>query len=217
MKKKLLWFPLALAMMAICGCTLKHAPANPPAAHAAAPMVGTPVSVMTLKPSNIDEVVQVTGTLQPEDEVTVGTRAEGRMAWLIGKAGTPVHRGQIVARMESQDAEVALRSAQAAYHAALAHLDQARAAHAQQQTATSSGKADAQAALNAAKARRQQSEVTADATEATMTAQLNSARDTLKSAQAKYDEVVHGSRTQEKAIAGERGARGAGDVCGRQA
>ena len=121
---------------------------------------------MTLAPSNMEEAVQVTGTLQPEDEATVGTRAEGRVAWLIGKEGTPVRRGQIVARLEAMDAETALRSAQAAYHAAVAHLEQTQAAVTQQRTATSSGIQDARAALNAAKARRQQAEATAQATEA---------------------------------------------------
>jgi len=204
MNKYYLWvlsLLLALATMTICGCALKQAPATGATTTKTAVQSGTPVSVMTLSPSNMDEVVQVTGTLLPEDEVSVGTRAEGRIAWIIGKEGTPVHQGQVVARLEVQDAEAMLRSAQAAYHAAVAHRDQAMAAAAQQRTATSSGNQDAQAGLNAANARLQQANTTKEATEATMNAQLNSAREMLKSAQAKYDEVVHGSRAQEKAMA----------------
>ncbi len=155
----LILFLLAAGVMIISGCKLKPAAHNDGAAAAAnTPVIpATPVSVMTLTPTDMSEEIEVTGTLQPADEVTVGTRAEGRVAWLIGKEGTPVHRGDVVARLEDQDTRTLLRSAHAAFNAAVAHVEQAKAAAAQQITATDSGIENAQAAVAAAEARLQQS------------------------------------------------------------
>ena len=193
---------LVLTAIVLSGCApgAKHA-ARKNAAAAAAPVQGTPVSVMTLQPSDLNEVVEVTGTLEPADEVTVGTRAEGRIAWIIGKEGTSVYHGEAVARLEDRDAQTQLRSTRAAYQAAKAHLEQATAASAQQVSDTDSGIQNAHAALDGAIARLKQSETTAGATKATAEAQVKSARATLEAAKARLSELQNGSRAQEKAIA----------------
>ena len=120
-----------------------------------------PVRVMPVDPRDIDERVAVTGTLQPANEVTVGTRFAGRVGWLVGKEGTKVRRGDLVARLEDDDARTQVRAAQAALTAASARVEQARAAVAQQSTATDSGISSAEAALAAAQARLEQAQAAA--------------------------------------------------------
>jgi len=138
--------------------------------------VAVPVSVLTISPANLEERVEVTGTLHPSDEVTVAARFAGRIAWLIGKAGTQVRKGEVVARLDDVDQRIQVRSAEAALQAAGARLEQAEAAATQQVTATDSGIATARATVAAAKAQLQQAQTSAAALEATTQAQINAAQ-----------------------------------------
>ncbi|MHB9132359.1 MAG: efflux RND transporter periplasmic adaptor subunit [Armatimonadota bacterium] len=160
-----------------------------------------PVTVTAIRPVDLREEVEVTGTLQPADEVIVSTRGEGRISWIIGKEGTPVRRGQVVARMEDQDARTMVRSAQAALQGAKARLEQAKAAVLQQMTSTDTGIANADAAVQAAKARLLQAKTSADFTDATTNAQVKTAQAALDSARSRLALVKNGARKQERAVA----------------
>ena len=162
---------------------------------------GVPVSVITIKPVDLDEKVDVTGSLQPTSEVTVGCRYAGRIGAILVKEGTPVKRGMVVARMEQQDNEAQLASAKAAVRAAQAHLEQAKAAVLQQKTATDSGIQTARAGVDAAKAKLNQARVTADSTEASMQAGVKAAQAALDVANSRLTELKNGSRSQERAVA----------------
>lgn len=207
MKKALVLILLlaTLTVLVLAGCSVKRsntAKGDAPADKTSDPATpATPVSVMTLKPTDLNEQIDVTGTLQPANEVSVGTRTEGRVAWVIGKAGTPVHRGEMVLRLEDSDARTQMRAARAAYNAVVARVEQARAAVSQQETSTDSGIKNAQAALEGAVARLQQSKTTADATETTTNVQIKAAQAALDTAKAHLTLLRNGSRTQEKAIA----------------
>jgi len=159
------------------------------------------VSVLTVAPTNLDERVEVTGSLQAVTEVSVGARIAGRIVWVIGDEGTPVHRGQVVVRLDDTDAQTQLRVATAAVSAAQARYEQAVAAATQQNTATDSNILTAKAALAAAQARLKQSQTSADATEATTNAQIKSAEANLDAAQSRLTALKNGARTQERAIA----------------
>ena len=143
----------------------------------------------------------MTGTLRPADEVSVGTQAPGRIAWVVGKEGTPVRRGQVLVRLDDQDAQVRVRGARAALDAAVARLAQAKAAVVQQVTATDSGIRNATAALEAAKASLHQETASAEATEATLRSQVKAAEATLDGANSQLDLLRNGSRSQERAMA----------------
>ncbi len=159
------------------------------------------VATQVVRPTDVVERVEVTGTLQPADETTVGSRTPGRIVWLIGKEGTPVKAGQVVARLDDTDARTQVRSATAAVQAAEARLEQAKAAVTQQVTSTDTGIQTADAALQAANARLKQALVTADATEASAKAQIKAAEAGLDSAKSRLVMLRNGSRTQERAIA----------------
>lgn len=167
----------ALGMVGILQAQKSKGNGKGPDVEAGADQKAISVSVLTVTPRDIDERVAVTGTLQPANEVTVGARYAGRIAWLIGKEGTKVRRGDMVARLEDADARTQVRSAQAALQAASARVAQARSALAQQFTATDSGIGSAEAALAAAQARLEQAKAAA-------TQQTTSTASSVKTAQA---------------------------------
>ncbi len=145
---------VVLAALAVAPVLIKKMPTGRKAPSATAiEQKVTPVSVSAVTPRDLEEVVEVTGTLQPLDQVNVGNRFAGRVAWIVGEEGTAVKRGDVVARMEDQDARTQVRAAQAALRAAEARAAQAHAALSQQQAATDAGIGSAQAAVDAAQAR----------------------------------------------------------------
>lgn len=196
----LIWLPT--------GCQRKTDAHTPQPAVPTDAQPATPISVATIQPADIEERIEVTGSLQPADQVVVGSRLAGRIAWIIGDEGTPVRVGQVVARMEDQDMRTQVRAARAMVQAAEARQEQAEAAAAQQATATNSGIDTAQAALDAAKARLKQADTTARAQEATSQAQVASAnaqlqqtQQALNAAKSRQELLKNGSRPQERAVA----------------
>ena len=63
--------------------------------------------------ANIESVVLATGTLQPFNEVDVGTRATGQLTSLKAKLGEHVQAGDLLAEIDPKLAESALKEAQA--------------------------------------------------------------------------------------------------------
>lgn len=170
----------------------------------------TSVTVANVHARDIDETIDVTGTLVATSEVTVGSRLAGRVISIIGngKTGTRVKKGQVVARLDDTDAQIQLRSARAqersayaAINSANARWEQAKAAAKQQIVLTSSGIQNAKAALAAAKARAKQAETTAKALKATTNAQIAQARQAWNATNSRLTALKNGSRAQEKRIA----------------
>ncbi len=63
--------------------------------------------------ADIENVVLATGTLQPFNEVDVGTRATGQLTSLKVRLGAHVHAGDLLAEIDPKLAESALKEAQA--------------------------------------------------------------------------------------------------------
>ena len=63
--------------------------------------------------ANIESAVLATGTLQPFNEVDVGTRATGQLTSLKVRLGEHVHAGDLLAEIDPKLAESALKEAQA--------------------------------------------------------------------------------------------------------
>lgn len=73
--------------------------------------------------------VRTTGTIEA-DHVRLGFRTTGRIQGVTVQEGQKVNRGDLVARLESQDQDVQVRSARATLESARALVAQAEAAHA---------------------------------------------------------------------------------------
>lgn len=190
---------LVVVLWCLAGC--KQAP-KPPAVETTTPeKATTTVTAQAVVPRTLEDRVEVTGTLQPHDEVEVGTRTAGRIAWIIGEEGTKVTPKLLVARLEDTDARAQVRATTAALAGAQARLEQAKAAAAQQVTATDSGITNAQAGVDAAEARLQQAKAAAEAQDAGAKAQVKSAQAALDAANSRLALLKNGSRTQERTIA----------------
>ncbi|MBL8660421.1 MAG: efflux RND transporter periplasmic adaptor subunit [Rhodospirillales bacterium] len=119
---------MALATLSACGDG-KEPPAGPV----------RPVRVLTVEEQSGGELVSITGQVQAEEEVSLGFRVGGRMIERSVNVGDTVEAGQVIARLEREPAENALRSARAAVAAARGQLDKTSADFGRQQSLLQSG------------------------------------------------------------------------------
>ena len=101
------------ASLLLAGC------GEEPQAQAPAPR---PVRVVTVEKGVGGQVSSFTGDVQAQDEAALAFRVSGRMIERSANVGDQVKAGQVVARLDPQNALNALRSAQAALAAAESQL-----------------------------------------------------------------------------------------------
>ncbi len=106
---------MMLALLAACG----------PAAEPAAPEI-RPVRVVTIEERPGGDTVSLTGTVQAEATVDLAFRIDGRMTERLVNVGDTVAPGQLVARLDSENEENALRAARADLAAAMGQLTEAQ-------------------------------------------------------------------------------------------
>jgi membrane fusion protein, multidrug efflux system len=160
-----------LILLAACG----------EAEEAAAPEV-RPVRVVTIEERAGGDMVSFTGTVQAEMEVNLAFRIDGRMTERLVNVGDQVKPGQLVARLDPENEEDALRAARSDVAAATGQLVEAQNNYERQQSLledgwttrvrydearqtleTAQSRADAaQAQLNMAKSRLRYTELFAD-------------------------------------------------------
>jgi RND family efflux transporter MFP subunit len=104
-----------LALLAACG----------PAAEPAAPEI-RPVRVVTIEERPGGDTVSLTGTVQAEATVNLAFRIDGRMSERLANVGDTVAPGQLVARLDPENEESALRAARADLAAAMGQLTEAQ-------------------------------------------------------------------------------------------
>ncbi|MBR0682673.1 efflux RND transporter periplasmic adaptor subunit [Roseomonas eburnea] len=138
----------ALLVATVAGC---DDPA-PPAPRA------RPVRVVTVEGRAAGETISLTGQIRARDQGSVAFRLDGRMLERPVNVGDTLRPGDVVARLDRQNQENALRSARAALSAAEAVLTQARLTFRRQQELLRDGWTprarfdDAQQALQSAQA-----------------------------------------------------------------
>jgi RND family efflux transporter MFP subunit len=138
---------MAIALLAGCG---RHAPP--------APLV-RPVQTVVVHYGSSGEPVSLSGQIQAQNQANLAFRIGGRLIERRVSIGDTVTPGEIVARIESQDPENSLRSAQADLAAGQATLVQARNNEARYRALVASGVVsraqydDAQQQLAAAQSR----------------------------------------------------------------
>ena len=113
----------ALIVATITGCDKKEAH-DPPA---------RPVRTVTVERGADGETVSLTGQVRAKDQVNLAFRLDGRMIDRPVNVGDVLKAGQVVARLDPQNQQNALRSAQANLTSAEALLTQARLAYGRQQ------------------------------------------------------------------------------------
>jgi RND family efflux transporter MFP subunit len=153
-----------LTALVLCACKAEA----PPAPQA------RPVRAVTVRLTNAGQPVALTGQIQARNYVNLAFRLDGQLTERTVSVGDAVRPEMVVARLESQDARNALRSAQAEVAAAQAALLEARNAEARQRTLLAQG-ITARAQYDAAE---QQLEAARSRLESAQ-ARLQGARDTL--------------------------------------
>jgi RND family efflux transporter MFP subunit len=92
-----------------------------------------PVRTVTVERKAVGEPVRLSGNIRPQDEVSLAFRIDGRVASRPVSIGDRVEAGQIVATLDSQNEQNALRSAEADLSAAQAMLAQTQGVEGRQQ------------------------------------------------------------------------------------
>jgi RND family efflux transporter MFP subunit len=80
------------------------------------------VKVVRIERTPLDRSVTVTGTLAAEEQVMLSLKVTGRLEEMLVDLGSPVRRGQVIARLTPTDFELRLRQAEAALQQARARL-----------------------------------------------------------------------------------------------
>lgn len=108
---------IVLAPLALSACSKKEeAAAAPP----------RPVRTVTVEKSEAGTPIAMTGRIEAKDEVNLAFRISGRLIESNLRQGDRVEAGQVVARLDPQNEQNALRAAEAASAAAQAALTQAQ-------------------------------------------------------------------------------------------
>src|SRR5215469_3781219 len=107
---------VALCWLAISGCAREPPPA---------PVI-RPVLTSVVRFGDTGEPVSLSGQIQAQNETNLAFRIGGRLLERRVSVGDAVSPGQLIGRIEAQDAKNALNSAQADLAAAQATLVQAR-------------------------------------------------------------------------------------------
>lgn len=100
--------PLALLLLAGCGNTEAKLPTR--AEEAAKPIV---VTVAAAQERSLPTTLDVTGTLMADAQTDIASEIEQRVVEILVERGQFVSAGQVVARMDDQDARNQLREAEA--------------------------------------------------------------------------------------------------------
>jgi RND family efflux transporter MFP subunit len=120
-KPQILWVALIAATVAAC-----DKPA-PPAAQV------RPVRTIVVERGSAGEIVSMTGQVRAKDQINLAFRLDGRMIERPINVGDVLTAGQVVARLDPQNQQNALRSAQDNLASAEALLTQARLTFRRQQ------------------------------------------------------------------------------------
>ena len=113
--KKLLKFLIVLAVLAAIAFGVKTFFFDSKAETVAGPLVSTKVSLET-----IATTISATGTLEPVDQVEVGTQVSGDISKIYVDFNSKVEKGQVIAELDKSKLKATLTQAEIAYKSAQA-------------------------------------------------------------------------------------------------
>jgi len=118
MRLRTLWGVAAAVVLASCGSDKPKGGT----AVAAAPSKGIPVEAYTVSTRGAQRVLEVTGTLQPYDKVTVSSEVDGVVQSVLADLGDNVTQGQKLVQVNPQEYRINVEQAAARLQQALAQL-----------------------------------------------------------------------------------------------
>ncbi|MBE9207193.1 efflux RND transporter periplasmic adaptor subunit [Nostoc sp. LEGE 06077] len=100
---------------------------NAPAGAAAGKPMGIPVKLATVENATIQQASEFVGTLDAPRSVTLKPEIDGRITEILYKEGDRISQGQVVIRLQSDDAQAQLLQAKASLEQAQARLAELKA------------------------------------------------------------------------------------------
>ncbi|MBI5280916.1 MAG: efflux RND transporter periplasmic adaptor subunit [Candidatus Solibacter usitatus] len=110
---------LCAVALVLAGCGHSSADSSAAAPKAAAPVS---VGVAQAEARSVERSLMVTGTLQPDETTTVSSEVAGRIADLAADFGQSVKKGQVVARIDTQELALQLERSRATLAQAMARV-----------------------------------------------------------------------------------------------
>lgn len=99
-----------------------------PVASSAGARPSLSVTLIKVAAQNLDDTLQVNGSVAPWQEMSVGSEVSGlRVSEVLAEVGQSVKKGQVLARFDAESVQADLFAAQAALMEAQANLDNAKA------------------------------------------------------------------------------------------
>lgn len=80
------------------------------------------VTLATVTEIPIEQTIAITGTLDPDEQVTASAKVPGRLASIAVDLASPVTQGQVIAQIETKDYEIRIEQAAASLAQARAQL-----------------------------------------------------------------------------------------------
>ena len=111
---------LSITLLASCSSKSKESAARADAK--AEPAAAIQVSTAPVVERSTNRGVEVVGSLEAQDEVTVSSQASGNLESISVDLGSPVSRGQVIARIDQRELKLKRDQAEAALHQAEAKL-----------------------------------------------------------------------------------------------
>jgi len=161
-----------LVSFALLGCEQP----SPPAAEA------TLIRALAVQTSQFDRTSALTGEIQSRRESNLGFRVGGKVTERLVDVGAKVAEGELLARLDSQDQQNALKAAQSEVTAAQASIEQSRVQEERQRKLLADGYTTRTQYDNA---QRRYAQAQADL--ASAQAKLNAAQDTLSYTELRAD------------------------------
>ncbi|RCJ27818.1 efflux transporter periplasmic adaptor subunit [Nostoc minutum NIES-26] len=172
----------------------------PPGAGAAAKPMGIPVKLATVETATIQETSDFVGSLEAPRSVILKPEIEGRVSEILFKEGDRIQQGQVVIRLQSDNAQAQLLQAKASLEQSQARLAELKAGTRKEEIAQARAQfAQAQARLIDAQAGAQPEEV------AQAEAQIESAKSDLELAQSRakrYEQLRKEGAVSQDALEG---------------
>lgn len=223
LRRRVFWIPLVLVILIIAGGTWL--------VFGRSHNSGPPPELAAIKSGTIQEIVSASGTVMPASDTTMTFKVSGYVASVDVKRGDIVHKGDVLATLDTKELELQVEQAQAQLQSAQAQLDKVKAGATQADIAAAEANvASAQAKLHSTMTNNvtpqdiQSAQAALDSAEAQLaqvqnpatTEDLASAKAKVNQAQANLDKVkssMSAAKTQAQ-LAWEQSA---GDVRTAQA
>ena len=113
------WFAIPLLAIGMVGC---NSNAKPTVAAADRPAAAIAISAGVAEARRVDRSASVTGSLAPDETVTISSEVAGRVAAVSADFGQTVAKGQVLAQLDRREFEIQLERSRASLNQALARL-----------------------------------------------------------------------------------------------